>query len=234
MFSTAKRSWLKAAAFAAVAVLAACGKEEPPPPKAVAPAAAARPPRPRRAAQDRLRLREPDRRRRLDVPARHRPQGDGGGARRQGQDQVHRERARGRRRRARDPRARAQGNKLIFTTSFGYMNPTIKVAPSSRTSSSSTPPATRPRRTSASTTRSFYEGAYLAGIVAGKMTKTGTLGYVAAFPIPEVLGTSTRSRAACAASTRRPRQGRLGQLAGSTRRRSARRRSTLHLAAPTW
>ena len=60
----------------------------------------------RRAAEDRLRLREPHRRRRLDVPARHRPQGDGEGARRQGHDQVHRKRARGRGRRARDPRAR--------------------------------------------------------------------------------------------------------------------------------
>jgi simple sugar transport system substrate-binding protein len=33
----------------------------------------------------------------------------------------------------------------------------------------------------------FYEGRYLAGIIAGKSTKTNTLGYVAAFPIPEVL-----------------------------------------------
>ncbi|MET0679651.1 MAG: BMP family ABC transporter substrate-binding protein, partial [Burkholderiales bacterium] len=46
MFSPTKRSWLKAAAFAAVAVLAACGKEEPPPPKAVAPAADAKAPAP--------------------------------------------------------------------------------------------------------------------------------------------------------------------------------------------
>ena len=46
MFSPAKRSWLKAAAFAVVAVLAACGKEEPPPPKAAAPAADAKAPAP--------------------------------------------------------------------------------------------------------------------------------------------------------------------------------------------
>ena len=55
-----------------------------------------------------FRLREPDRGRRLDVPARPRPQGHGEGARRQGDDEIRRERRRGRRRRAGDPRARAE------------------------------------------------------------------------------------------------------------------------------
>ena len=45
-----------------------------------------------------------------------------------------------------------QGNKLIFGTTFGYMEPMLKVAADSRTSSSSTPPATRPRPTCAPTT----------------------------------------------------------------------------------
>ena len=46
MLDPAKRSWLKIAAFAAVAVLAACGKEEPPPPKAAAPSVDAKAPAP--------------------------------------------------------------------------------------------------------------------------------------------------------------------------------------------
>ncbi|GAB4465695.1 MAG: BMP family ABC transporter substrate-binding protein [Burkholderiaceae bacterium] len=81
----------------------------------------------------------------------------------------------------------AQGNKLIFTTSFGFMNPTLKVAeefPDVKFEH-----ATGYKRAANVGTYNirFYEGRYLAGIVAGKMTKTGTLGYVAAFPIPEVL-----------------------------------------------
>ncbi len=55
-----------------------------------------------------LRVREPDRRCGMDVPARSGAQGDGEGARRQGDDEVRRERRRGRRRRAGDPRARAE------------------------------------------------------------------------------------------------------------------------------
>ena len=79
------------------------------------------------------------------------------------------------------------GHNLIFTTSFGYMNPTIKVA-------TSFPNVTFEHATGYKTAKNvgiynarFYEGRYLAGIVAGKMTKTGVAGYVAAFPIPEVV-----------------------------------------------
>jgi basic membrane protein A len=80
-----------------------------------------------------------------------------------------------------------QGNKLIFTTSFGFMNPTLKVAeefPNVRFEH-----ATGYKTAANVNTYNarFYEGRYLAGIVAGRMSKTGTLGYVAAFPIPEVL-----------------------------------------------
>ena len=60
------------------------------------------------AAQGRLRLCQPGRRRRLDFAARRRAQGNGKGARRQGRHQVRGKRAGGRRRRARDPRARAK------------------------------------------------------------------------------------------------------------------------------
>ena len=76
------------------------------------------------------------------------------------------------------------GHNLIFTTSFGYMNPTLKVA-------SASPNVNFEHATGYKTAKNvgiynarFYEGRYLAGIVAGKMTKTGVAGYVAAFPIP--------------------------------------------------
>ena len=79
------------------------------------------------------------------------------------------------------------GHSLIFTTSFGYMNPTLKVA-------TTFPKVNFEHATGYKTAKNvgiynarFYEGRYLAGIVAGKMTKTGVAGYVAAFPIPEVV-----------------------------------------------
>jgi len=79
------------------------------------------------------------------------------------------------------------GHNLIFTTSFGYMNPTIKVA-------TAFPKVNFEHATGYKTAKNvgiynarFYEGRYLAGMVAGKMTKTGVAGYVAAFPIPEVV-----------------------------------------------
>ncbi|MGA2562828.1 MAG: BMP family ABC transporter substrate-binding protein [Steroidobacteraceae bacterium] len=76
---------------------------------------------------------------------------------------------------------------VIFTTSFGYMDPTLKVAklfPQVRFEHAtgykvSTNVVTYEAR--------FYEGAYLLGVIAGRMTKTNTLGYVGSFPIPEVL-----------------------------------------------
>lgn len=79
------------------------------------------------------------------------------------------------------------GYQLIFTTSFGYMNPTIKVArefPNVKYDH-----ATGYKRAKNVGTYSirFYEGAYLAGVAAGKTTKTNKLGYIVAFPIPEVI-----------------------------------------------
>ncbi|MBP1205593.1 simple sugar transport system substrate-binding protein [Duganella sp. 1411] len=81
----------------------------------------------------------------------------------------------------------AEGNKLIFTTSFGYMNPTEKVA-------KSTPGVVFLHATGFKTGKNMgtyesrlYEGAYLNGILAGKMTKSKTLGFIASFPVPEVI-----------------------------------------------
>jgi simple sugar transport system substrate-binding protein len=81
----------------------------------------------------------------------------------------------------------AQGNKIIFATSFGFMESMLKVA-------AEFPDVKFEHATgykSAPNMRvydaKFYEDAYLAGIIAGTVTKTHTLGFVASFPIPEVL-----------------------------------------------
>ncbi len=80
------------------------------------------------------------------------------------------------------------GHKLIFTTSFGFMEPTLKVA--KKFPNVKFEHATGFKRAANVATYSarFYEGRYIVGQIAGKMTKTNTLGYVAAFPIPEVVG----------------------------------------------
>ena len=79
------------------------------------------------------------------------------------------------------------GHKLIFTTSFGYMNPTIKVAQQFPNVKFEHATGYKTRKNVGIYNARFYEGRYLAGIVAGKMTKTNVAGYVAAFPIPEVV-----------------------------------------------
>lgn len=80
-----------------------------------------------------------------------------------------------------------QGNKLIFTTSFGFMNPTLKVAkqfPGVKFVHS-TGYKTAPNV--ATTNARFYQARYVAGVLAGHKTQTGVIGYVGAYPIPEVL-----------------------------------------------
>jgi simple sugar transport system substrate-binding protein len=80
-----------------------------------------------------------------------------------------------------------QGNKLIFTTSFGYMNPTLKVAEEFPGVKFEHATGYKNAKNVNNYNARFYEGRYLAGMLAGKMSKSNTLGYVAAFPIPEVL-----------------------------------------------
>jgi len=80
-----------------------------------------------------------------------------------------------------------KGHDLIFTTSFGYMNPTLKVAkrfPKVKFEHASG--YKRGKNTGTYFTRA-YQGRYLTGLIAGKMTKSDTIGYVASFPIPEVI-----------------------------------------------
>jgi simple sugar transport system substrate-binding protein len=79
------------------------------------------------------------------------------------------------------------GNELIYATSFGYMNPMVKVA--GQFPKIKFEHATGYKRLANLATYSarFYEGRYVAGVIAGRMSKTGIVGYVAAFPIPEVV-----------------------------------------------
>lgn len=80
-----------------------------------------------------------------------------------------------------------KGNKIIFTTSFGYMDPTIKVA-------EKYPDVVFMHNSGFKTAKNvgtyfgrMYQARYMSGIVAGKATKSNTIGYVAAHPIPEVI-----------------------------------------------
>ena len=76
---------------------------------------------------------------------------------------------------------------VIFTTSFGFMEPTIRVA--KRFKKAKFGHATGYKRTKNISTYNirFYEGRYIAGLVAGNMTESNVIGYVASFPIPEVI-----------------------------------------------
>ncbi len=81
----------------------------------------------------------------------------------------------------------AQGNKIIFATSFGFMEPMLKVA-------AEFPDVKFEHATGYKTAPNmrvydarFYHDAYVSGIIAGGVTKTNTIGFVGSFPIPEVL-----------------------------------------------
>jgi len=181
-----KRSWLRTAALTALAAaaLTACGKKETPPPeKAAAPAEAPKP--------------EP-----LKIAFAYvGPVGDGGWtfAHDNGRKAIEKEfgdkvvttfvekvpESADAERVIRD--MAGQGNKLIFGTTFGYMEPMLKVAadnPNIRFEHATGYKTAANMRTYDSRT---YEGAYMAGVIAGAMTKTNTLGVVASIPIPEVV-----------------------------------------------
>ncbi len=79
------------------------------------------------------------------------------------------------------------GHGLIFTTSFGFMNPTAKIA--KKFPDVKFEHATGYTRSDNLSTYSarFYEGRYVIGQIAAKMSKKGTIGYIGSFPIPEVV-----------------------------------------------
>lgn len=79
------------------------------------------------------------------------------------------------------------GNKLIFTTSFGYMNPTLKVAKRFPDVKFEHASGYKRSKNVGTYFNRVYQGRYLTGMVAGMMTKSNLLGYVASFPIPEVI-----------------------------------------------
>ena len=186
-----KRSLLKLAALAAAAsALVACGKkDEPAPTPAPAPAPAAEAPAPAKA--DPLKI----------AFAYVGPVGDGGWTFAHDNARKALEKEFGDRivtsyvesvpesadaeRVIRD--MAGQGNKLIFGTTFGYMEPMLKVAadnPEVKFEHATGYKTAPNMRTYDSRT---YEGAYMAGVIAGRMTKSNTLGVVASIPIPEVI-----------------------------------------------
>jgi basic membrane protein A len=80
-----------------------------------------------------------------------------------------------------------QGNKLIFGTTFGYMEPMLKVAADNKEIKFEHATGYKTAENLRTYDSRTYEGAYMAGIIAGSMTKSNTLGVVGSVPIPEVL-----------------------------------------------
>ncbi|KUP91156.1 BMP family ABC transporter substrate-binding protein [Tritonibacter horizontis] len=80
-----------------------------------------------------------------------------------------------------------QGADLIFTTSFGYMDPTINVA--AKFPDVKFEHATGYKRADNVSTYSarFYEGRAVQGTIAGHMTESNIIGYIGSYPIPEVI-----------------------------------------------
>lgn len=81
----------------------------------------------------------------------------------------------------------ASGAELIFTTSFGYMNPTMQVAKRFPDVAFMHATGYKSADNVGNYMARLYEGRYLAGMVAGLMTETNKLGFVGAVPIPEVI-----------------------------------------------
>jgi simple sugar transport system substrate-binding protein len=81
----------------------------------------------------------------------------------------------------------SQGNTLIFGTTFGYMEPMLKVAADNKSAKFEHATGYKMADNLRTYDSRTYEGAYLAGVVAGGTTKTNTLGVVGSIPIPEVI-----------------------------------------------
>ena len=81
----------------------------------------------------------------------------------------------------------AQGHKLIFATSFGYLEPALRVAADHPDVVFEHAGGYKTAKNLNTYNARFYEGRYLAGLLAGKASKSGVAGYVAGFPVPEVI-----------------------------------------------
>ena len=79
------------------------------------------------------------------------------------------------------------GCKLIFTTSFGYMDPTINVAAQFPDVKFEHATGYKVADNVSTYDARFYEGRAVTGTIAGRMTKSNKIGYIASFPIPEVI-----------------------------------------------
>jgi simple sugar transport system substrate-binding protein len=80
-----------------------------------------------------------------------------------------------------------RGDKVVFATSFGFMNYALKVSKTFRKTAFVHATGYKMGKNMGLVNARFYEGRYLTGVIAGEMTKSNVLGYVAAFPIPEVM-----------------------------------------------
>ena len=80
-----------------------------------------------------------------------------------------------------------QGADIIFTTSFGYMDPTINVAAKFPNVKFEHATGYKSADNVGTYSARFYEGRAVQGLIAGRMTKTNKIGYIASFPIPEVV-----------------------------------------------
>jgi simple sugar transport system substrate-binding protein len=80
-----------------------------------------------------------------------------------------------------------QGAQLIFGTTFGYMEPMLKVAADTKNVKFEHATGYKQAENLRTYDSRTYEGAYMAGVIAGGMTKTNTLGFVGSIPIPEVI-----------------------------------------------
>lgn len=79
------------------------------------------------------------------------------------------------------------GNQLIFATSYGYMDPMLEVANAHKDVYFEHCSGYKKAENMSNYFGRMYQARYLSGLVAGKMTTNGKIGYVAAFPIPEVI-----------------------------------------------
>ncbi|MBO0904415.1 BMP family ABC transporter substrate-binding protein [Jiella sonneratiae] len=79
------------------------------------------------------------------------------------------------------------GNDIVFTTSFGFMNPTLKVAKQFPKVAFDHATGYKTAANMGAYNSRFYQGRAVLGTIAGMMSKTGEGGYIASFPIPEVV-----------------------------------------------
>ncbi|ARV60196.1 BMP family ABC transporter substrate-binding protein [Nostocales cyanobacterium HT-58-2] len=80
-----------------------------------------------------------------------------------------------------------EGHKLIFTTSFGYMNPTLRVAKDFPNVFFEHCTGYKRVKNVGTYLGRFEEPRYLIGMIAGKMTKSNVIGFIGSYPIPEVI-----------------------------------------------